>query len=187
MTTSTSTSNVEYSISTLEEYEARLATSGWLPEEGYHALFLYTEECYWEVNNGLRQGDYPLLAKLMDEELNAMTPTPGKYYRGVSQRAFNLGLFVKDGKTYYQDKGYMSSTSEVNIARNFVLSNSVLLILYGMAYSIEECSSFPEEKEYLWRHHALFEVIKEEVISDSFWEGTKVVPFDVQVYHLRKC
>lgn len=183
----TSTSNVEYTLNSIEDYEARLASSGWLPEEGYHALFLYTEECYWEVNMGLRQGDYPLLAQLMDKELNAMTPTPGKYYRGVSQRAFKLGTFQKDGKTYYQDKGYMSSTSEMKVARNFLQNNSVLLVLYGAAYSIEEVSSFPEEKEFLWRHHAMFEVIKEEVISsDLFWERTNKVLFNVQVYHLRK-
>lgn len=185
MTALLTTSPVDNSICSNEEMENRLAIASWYNEK-YPGIFLYTEEHYHEVNVYLREGGYPFLAGIVDKELDTLTTTPGIYYRGCSKEGFLRGCFQQGGKTYYQDKGYMSSTSNMQIARNFIKKTSVLLVLYGPAYDIGEYSSFPEEKEFLWQHHTLFEVIgHSNEVPDGFW-GEHISPHPLEIYHLRK-
>lgn len=144
----------------------------------YPAVWVYTQQYYIGCNRALRSGLYPEMAQMVDKELNDMTPTPGIAYRGQSRRSFEKCLIHKDGKVFFQDKGYLSSSRDFEVALDFASTGGtkdrVLLKLYGPGYDIEKYSDYPSEQEVLWRHHAMFEIFREEVN-----EG-------ITIYHLRK-
>lgn len=149
-------------------------------EMKWAALYLYTQHYYIGCNRALRYGLYPQMAKLLDEELNQMTPTPGIAYRGQSRRSFEKCLIHKDGKVFFQDKGYLSSSRSKDVAIEYTWkaanpSEAVVLKLYGPGYDISEFSEYPREQEVLWRHHAMFEVFREEDAGGG-----------LTIYHLRK-
>lgn len=167
---------------TISEIESRMAEgNSQLP-----AVFLYTEECYAETNSTLRGGDVPFLAKLMDKELASLTPSKGVYLRGTNKQAFLDHCIEKDGKTIYSDLGYMSSTKDVHVVRNFVLSNSVLLVIEGSPYDIAKYSAYQEEGEFLFPHGSTFEVLyMDNNVPDNMW-GPYITPHPVDVYHIRQ-
>jgi ADP-ribosyltransferase exoenzyme len=144
----------------------------------YAAIWVYTQQYYIGCNRALRSGLYPEMAQIVDKELNDMTPTPGIAYRGQSRRSFEKCLIRKDGKVFFQDKGYLSSSVSFEVALDFASTGGtkdrVLLKLYGPGYNISQYSDYPSEQEILWRHHAMFEIFREEVN-----EG-------ITIYHLRK-
>lgn len=150
------------------------------------AVFLYTEECYAETNITLRKGDIPFLATLMDKELASLTPSKGVYLRGTNKDAFLDHCIEEDGKVIYSDLGYMSSTKDVHVVRNFVLSNSVLLVIEGSPYNIARYSAYVEEGEFLFPHGSCYEVLyMDNNVPEGMW-GPYITPHPVDVYHIRQ-
>lgn len=167
---------------TVSEIQSRMAEgNSQLP-----AVFLYTEECYAETNITLRGGDIPFLATLMDKELASLIPSKGVYLRGTNKQAFLDHCVEVDGKVIYSDLGYMSSTKDVYVVRNFVLSNSVLLVIEGSPYDIARYSAYQEEGEFLFPHGSTFEVLyMDNIVPEGMW-GSYITPHPVNVYHIRQ-
>lgn len=143
------------SLEFIEAYDATI---------GCPTVYMYTQHYYQLLNPALRKGLVPQMAEMMDAELKGILPVEGWVYRGQSLRSFKSCLFEVNGKVYFQDKAYLSTSLQEEVAKDFGHwkdgVEQTVLHLYCNSYTVSEFSEYPEEEEMIVPRNTLFEVVE---------------------------